>query len=52
MLYYRDGRLLAVHAVNCPRDYLAVRRALAAGQEIPPELAADGPAAEAGRRAV
>lgn len=41
MLYYRAGRLLAVHAVNSPRDYLAVRRALAAGQEIPPELAAD-----------
>jgi 3-phenylpropionate/trans-cinnamate dioxygenase ferredoxin reductase subunit len=41
MLYYRAGRLLAVHAVNSPRDYLTVRRALAAGQEIPPELAAD-----------
>jgi len=41
MLYYRAGRLLAVHAVNSPRDYLAVRRALAAGQEIPPELAAE-----------
>ena len=41
VLYYRGGRLLAVHAVNSPRDYLAVRRALAAGQDIPPELAAD-----------
>jgi len=41
VLYYRAGRLLAVHAVNSPRDYLAVRRALAAGQEIPPEFAAD-----------
>ena len=41
MFYYRAGRLLAVHAVNSPRDYLAVRRALAAGQDIPPELAAD-----------
>jgi 3-phenylpropionate/trans-cinnamate dioxygenase ferredoxin reductase subunit len=41
VLYYRDGRLRAVHAVNCPRDYLAVRRALAAGQEIPAESAAD-----------
>ena len=41
VLYYREGRLLAVHAVNCPRDYLAVRRALAAGQEIPAEGAAD-----------
>jgi len=41
VLYYRDGRLLAVHAVNLPRDYLAVRRALAAGQQIPAEAAAD-----------
>ena len=41
VLYYRGGRLLAVHAVNCPRDYLAVRRALAAGQQIPPDRAAD-----------
>jgi 3-phenylpropionate/trans-cinnamate dioxygenase ferredoxin reductase subunit len=41
VLYYRNGRLLAVHAVNSPRDYLAVRRALTAGQEIPPEVAAD-----------
>jgi 3-phenylpropionate/trans-cinnamate dioxygenase ferredoxin reductase component len=41
VLYYRDGRLLAVHAVNLPRDYLAVRRALAAGQQIPAEIAAD-----------
>jgi 3-phenylpropionate/trans-cinnamate dioxygenase ferredoxin reductase subunit len=41
VLYYRDGRLLAVHAVNLPRDYLAVRRALAAGQDIPAESAAD-----------
>ena len=41
VLYYRDGRLLAVHAVNSPRDYMAVRRALTAGQEIPPEAAAD-----------
>ncbi len=41
VLYYRAGRLLAVHAVNSPRDYLAVRRALTAGQNIPPEAAAD-----------
>jgi len=41
VLYYREGRLLAVHAVNAPRDYLAVRRALAAGQQIPPQVAAD-----------
>ena len=41
VFYYRAGRLLAVHAVNCPRDYLAARRALSAGQDIPPGLAAD-----------
>jgi len=41
VLYYRDGRLLAVHAVNAPRDYMVVRRALTAGQEIPAEAAAD-----------
>ncbi len=41
VLYYRDGRLLAVHAVNAPRDYMAVRRALTAGQQIPARDAAD-----------
>jgi 3-phenylpropionate/trans-cinnamate dioxygenase ferredoxin reductase subunit len=41
VLYHRDGRLIAVHAVNLPRDYLAVRRALTAGQDIPAESAAD-----------
>jgi 3-phenylpropionate/trans-cinnamate dioxygenase ferredoxin reductase subunit len=41
LLYYRDGRLLAVNAVNSPRDYMAVRRALTAGQQIPPDAAAD-----------
>jgi len=49
VLYYRGGRLLAVHAVNSPRDYLAVRRALAAGQDIPPELAADAGQPPGGR---
>jgi 3-phenylpropionate/trans-cinnamate dioxygenase ferredoxin reductase subunit len=41
VLYYREGRLLAVHAVNLPRDYMAVRRALTAGQQIAAEDAAD-----------
>jgi 3-phenylpropionate/trans-cinnamate dioxygenase ferredoxin reductase component len=41
VFYYREGRLLAVHAVNSPRDYLAVRRALTAGQQITPEGAAN-----------
>ncbi|TQO20584.1 3-phenylpropionate/trans-cinnamate dioxygenase ferredoxin reductase subunit [Rhodoglobus vestalii] len=41
VLYYRDGRLLAIDAVNDPIDYIAVRRALDTGAEIPAELAAD-----------
>ena len=41
VLYYRGRQLLAVHAVNVPRDYMAVRRALTAGQQITPEDAAD-----------
>jgi 3-phenylpropionate/trans-cinnamate dioxygenase ferredoxin reductase subunit len=35
VLYYRDGTLLAVDAVNSPADYLAVRRALATGATLP-----------------
>lgn len=41
VLYYRDGKLLAVDAVNSPRDFMAVRRALAAGQSIDPLSASD-----------
>lgn len=41
VLYYRDGRLLAIDAINDPIDYMAVRRALHAGADIPAELAAD-----------
>ncbi|MEU6192285.1 FAD-dependent oxidoreductase [Streptomyces sp. NPDC047061] len=41
VLYYRDGQLLAVDAVNSPRDYMAVRRALAAGRTIDPERVTD-----------
>jgi 3-phenylpropionate/trans-cinnamate dioxygenase ferredoxin reductase subunit len=40
-LYYRDDRLIAVEAVNAPRDYMAARRILEAGGNIPPEAAAD-----------
>lgn len=40
-LYYRDGRLIAVEAVNMPRDYMAARRILELGGNIPPEAAAD-----------
>lgn len=40
-LYYRGGRLIAADCVNRTPEYLAVRRALAAGRTIPPELASD-----------
>ena len=40
-LYYRDGRLIAVEAVNMPGDYMAARRILEVGGNIPPEAAAD-----------
>lgn len=40
-LYYRDGSLIAIEAVNAPRDYMAARRILEAGGNIPPEAAAD-----------
>ena len=41
VLYYRDGALLAVDAVNTPRDYMAVRKALSQGAMIPSDAAAD-----------
>ena len=41
VLYYREGRLLAVDAVNNPADYMVVRKALAQGATIPPDRAAD-----------
>jgi len=34
VLYYRDGALLAVDAVNTPGDYMAVRKALSQGSTI------------------
>jgi 3-phenylpropionate/trans-cinnamate dioxygenase ferredoxin reductase subunit len=40
-LYYREGRLLAVDAVNSPVDYMVVRKALAQGTTIAAEKAAD-----------
>ncbi|HET8614264.1 MAG TPA: FAD-dependent oxidoreductase [Actinomycetales bacterium] len=40
-LYYGHGHLLAVDAVNRPTDYMAVRKALTTGADIPPELAKD-----------
>lgn len=41
VLYYQDGRLLAIDAVNRPADYMAVRKALASGATIPADRAAD-----------
>jgi 3-phenylpropionate/trans-cinnamate dioxygenase ferredoxin reductase subunit len=41
VLYYREGALLAVDAVNQAGDYMAVRKALTPGATIPAEAAAD-----------
>jgi 3-phenylpropionate/trans-cinnamate dioxygenase ferredoxin reductase subunit len=41
VLYYREGRLLAVDAVNNPVDYMVVRKALTQGATIPADKAAD-----------
>jgi len=41
VLYYREGRLLAIDAVNSPADYMVVRKVLGQGGTIPPEPAAD-----------
>jgi 3-phenylpropionate/trans-cinnamate dioxygenase ferredoxin reductase subunit len=41
VLYYRDGGLIAVDAVNTPGDYMAVRKALSQGAMIPSDAAAD-----------
>lgn len=41
VLYYKNERIIAVDAVNDVSDYMAVRRALTAGQSIPAELATD-----------
>jgi 3-phenylpropionate/trans-cinnamate dioxygenase ferredoxin reductase subunit len=41
VLYYRQGRLLAVDALNRPADYMAARKALANGATIPGEQARD-----------
>lgn len=60
-LYFREGRLLAVDAVNRSVDYMAVRKALSVGAHIDPVRAADpsvplkslfspAPAAVQGRR--
>ena len=40
-LYYRDSALVAIDAVNRPRDYMAVRKVLEAGASVPRGAAAD-----------
>lgn len=41
VLYYRDDRVIAIDAVNQPRDYMAVRRALAVGHSVPASASSD-----------
>ncbi|GGI95379.1 NAD(P)/FAD-dependent oxidoreductase [Streptomyces brasiliensis] len=41
VLYYRQGRLLAIDAVNSPADYMAVRKALTDGATVPAATAGD-----------
>lgn len=41
VLYYRDGALLAVDAVNTPGDYMSVRKALSQGSTISSDAAVD-----------
>lgn len=41
VLYYRQGRIIAADCVNAPLDFMAVRNALAKGQNIPADAAAD-----------
>ena len=41
VIYYRDGRLIAIDSVNEVLDYMAVRKALGAGQTIPADKAGD-----------
>jgi 3-phenylpropionate/trans-cinnamate dioxygenase ferredoxin reductase subunit len=41
VIYYRDGRLIAIDSVNEVLDYMAVRKALGNGQTIPADKASD-----------
>lgn len=41
VIYYRQGRLVAVDAVNSTADYLVVRKALTVGASLPAESARD-----------
>lgn len=39
VLYYRNGSLLGINAINNAPDYLAVRKALSSGVPLPPDRA-------------
>ena len=41
VLYYRDGRFMAISCVNRAPDYIAARGALTRGQHVPPDRVAD-----------
>lgn len=41
VLYYRSGRIIAADCINHPLDFMAVKNALAKGQNIPADAAAD-----------
>jgi 3-phenylpropionate/trans-cinnamate dioxygenase ferredoxin reductase component len=41
VLYYRQDRIIAADCINTPRDFMAVRNALAKGQNISADDAAD-----------
>ncbi|HSN38082.1 MAG TPA: FAD-dependent oxidoreductase, partial [Arthrobacter sp.] len=41
VLYYRQGQVIAADCVNAPLDFMAVKNALAKGQNIPADAAAD-----------
>ena len=43
VLYYRGGQIIAADCVNAPLDFMAVKNALAKGQNIPADAAADPP---------
>ncbi|MEZ2389702.1 NAD(P)/FAD-dependent oxidoreductase [bacterium RCC_150] len=41
VLYYRNERIIAADCVNAPLDFMAVKNALAKGQNIPVDVAGD-----------
>jgi 3-phenylpropionate/trans-cinnamate dioxygenase ferredoxin reductase subunit len=41
VLYYRQGQVIAADCVNAPLDFMVVKNALAKGQNIPADAAAD-----------